>query len=109
MGMDLYLDAQIDATSHIGKHRIRATFGLHQTPTKITEMILSSSNIKQAYIDWVMEDNFIEKIEIYAPEDVFCELEPIGYEERRYDEDHVQDLENWFKQHEGWEIEWYSL
>ena len=108
MSINLHLEAQIDATSNIGKYRIRDTFGLHQTPTKITERILNSNNIKQEYITWVLENSYVDKIEIYAPEDVFCELEPIGYEERNCSEEHIKDLEKWLLDHEGWKIEWYS-
>lgn len=108
MSINLHLEAQIDAISKVGRHRIRDTFGLRQTPTKITERILNSKNIKQEYITWVLENSYVEKIEIYAPEDVFEELEPIGYEERNYSEEHTKDLDKWLLDHEGWKIKWYS-
>jgi len=92
MSMELHLRATIEAVSKLGKHVIQQTYGLNQTPTTVTQSILASPDIKQAYIDWM------ENTRHWDTADEYSEIV-----------ERIEELEQWLKAHEGWEIEWYSM
>lgn len=70
-------------------------FSTHQTPTKITETILSVDSIEDQidiYKKWVK--SFLEpyKIPIYREDDIFCEYDPIDYQTYDPAQDHIKEL-----------------
>lgn len=113
MSMNLHVAAVREVTvNKTGKKSTqRLNFGLWQTPTDITYEILESTNVKQAYIDWVKSNSSVEKYPIYAADDVLCDGDPVGYEDVNAGEDHVNELNEWIKscEDEGYEIEFFYL
>lgn len=83
---------------------------LWQTPTDVTNRILASSDIKQAYFDWVMSKNIKETRNIYAETkyDPFCE-NPIAIEIVDCGQEHIKEVENFLVTHVDWKIEWFSM
>lgn len=113
MSMNLHVDAVRSVTvTKTGKASVqKISFGLWQTPTDVTYAILASPDDKQAYINWVRSYSSVEKYPIYADDDALGEGEPIGYEEVNACEDHIRELEEWWKncEDEGYEIEFFYL
>ena len=48
-----------------------------QTPTVVTRSIMSASDKKQAYIDYIMTQSRVESMPVYHEDDVFGEEPPI--------------------------------
>lgn len=110
MSMNLYLVATIDATSKVGKHVIRESFDLFQTPTIVTREILKQRDVKAAYCAWGEKTHSFEiSRPIYAEEDIFQQNGPVGSEPYNAWTEHLQELEQWLQEHEGWDIEWYEM
>jgi hypothetical protein len=114
MSMNLHLSATINATIQVGKKkekkRLTDSFDFYQTPTQVTRRILKSSNIKQAYIDWIKEtpnETYEPIYEKYS--DMIDGINPIGHKKVDYNDGHIQELNGWLEQHEGWEIEFYEM
>jgi hypothetical protein len=114
MSMNLHLFATINATIKVGKKKktqcIQESFNLYQTPTDVTRRILKSSNIKQAYIDWVKETPHVGYEPVYASyRDSIDGINPIEHKKVDYNELHIQELNAWMERHEGWQIEFYEM
>lgn len=69
-----------------------------QTPTNITYEIIRSNNPKQAYIDWVMTKRRIERLPIYADDDIFGERDPVKFKEYDFAKEHVERLLKWIEE-----------
>ena len=107
--MNLHLSASIEAVSKVGKHTILHRFDLYQTPTKVTEELLKSDDVKSAYAEWSKQFDSEEMVNEYADDDVFQEREPVrtvSYSAYRV---HVAQLEAWLLEHKDWNVEWYSM
>ena len=73
-------------------------FGAWQTPTLVTYDILAQPNPLQAYIDWVVGMRDVQKMPVYADDDVFCQEEPIGFEDYCAADEHIQELKSWLEE-----------
>lgn len=113
MSMNLHVEAKRSVTvNKTGKGSVQVErFNLWQTPTNVTREILQSGDHLTAYINWVLEDCMVETIPQYAPEDIFCEGEIVGYIEHCAADEHVNELKEWINTmlDEGYEIEFYEL
>ena len=90
MSMNLHVEAVVIAKSHIGDHRVRKTFELWQTPTKVTTKLLSyrtNSEIIKAYEAWCNRS------------DPSC----------FYSLEHIKMLKQWLEDHKEWDIEFYEM
>ena len=112
MSINLHLQARIMATIKIsGKEKrkeIIEEYELRQTPTVITDKCLAG-NAYELYKEWVMTWAGPEKIYIYKEDDILEEGEPIGYEMYDPGKVHIEELDEWLKDHEGWIIKWYGM
>lgn len=72
-------------------------FDAIQTPTTVTQTIISSTDPKQAYIDYLVSLTNIIKVNIYDSDDVFCEREPIGTEDYNWVAEHLSRFNSWFE------------
>lgn len=106
MSMNIFLYAEIEAESKVGKHTIREMFDCWQTPTEVTKKILASEDKKQAYLDYVLDHNDVQKIPIFSVNDYFCEGDIVGYKNWYPGTEHMDDLNVWLEDHEGWTIKW---
>lgn len=89
MSMNLALKASREVTTKSGKKSMQHKFfNLWQTPTATTRYILSQSDPKEAYINWLKS---------------LCDYQFAPH--------HIQDLENWIKEieEEDYEIEWFEI
>ena len=68
--------------------KINHTFTLWQTPTEVTEEAIKSSNPLKFYKDWATGNIDADDTDI------------LNY--------HLQNLDKWFDDHDGWKITWYS-
>ena len=87
--MNLRVEAVMIAKSKVGEHEIIHTFDLWQTPTKATKQILSektNDDIVKAYASW-------------------CRLIDL----ESYSVEHINNLNAWIKEHEGWVIAFYEM
>ena len=89
MSMNLHVEAVVIAKSYIGDHRVRETFDLWQTPTKVTRELLAhktNADIVDAYEIWC--DN----------RDPEC-----------YSFAHIKMLRQWLEDHKEWNIRFYEM
>lgn len=86
----------VNATGEQSSQVIR--FDLWQTPSKITEQILASSDIIQAYKDWVSADKVEEVVDVYADDDYFQEHPPIGVKTVCDADEHLADFDEFIEQ-----------
>jgi hypothetical protein len=104
--MNLHLSASVEASIK-GKIKVlNERFDLLQTPTFISYKLIQSSNVKDEYCKWVIENSAYYNIPIHEVTDIFGEKEPIGYETISDGKLHIEELEKWLKEHEDWEINW---
>ena len=77
-----------------------------QTPTKETDVIMSSENPLQAYFDWVLSISEDKVVPIYADNDIFQTNGPIGSEVKNFGKEHVEEIKMIVKklESEGYEI-----
>ena len=88
MSMNLHLSASFDTIAPQGHDfEVRESFNLDQTPTDVTLEALNSGDPHKFYINWI-EERFGKNDESSC---------------------HLEELEKWLKDHEGWEIEWFML
>ena len=80
-----------------GSEMQSVTFAAQQTPTEVTDKILSSSNSLEAYIEFIKTRSSIEKNPVYAEDDYFCEQEPVAYEDYNWTLDHIKELKEWIE------------
>lgn len=109
MSINLHLYASVDAISKVGTHHITEEFELYQTPTEITEMILTSKKIKEAYIEWAKQFEEIILIPVYAKDDPLGMRDSIGSKEVNSYQEHIKALEAWLDFHKDWDISWESF
>lgn len=132
MSTNLHLKASVEARLQLKQVQQKKTiveyFDLWQTPTKVTERILDSNDPFSAYVDWVKDENFQETETMYKVENVvdgFVFYNWVFEEELKRDfsghtilktseaktaeAEHIEMLENWLKEHDEWNIEWYAL
>jgi len=94
MSMNLHVDAEFKTVDPMGKpHTVYEHFDLWQTPTEITKTAIRSENPRQVYEEWLKK---------------FPEKYPEAYSEA-YIAYHLEELDKWLQNHEGWTIDWYEL
>ena len=113
MSMNLHVSGTRDITvNKTGTQELQhISFDLYQTPTNITRELLSSTDIAQAYRDWVNSTRHEYQEPVYDKDDFFGEGEIIGYKTICYEDDHLKDFDEFIKQCEedGYELEFYEL
>lgn len=95
MSMNLHLEASIEAFSKIGKHTLRHTFDLWQTPTQVTKKAIRGGHPKDVYIEWLNE---LQTKDIVDVESLKNRVKH-----------HIEELNNWLIMHKQWNIEWFEL
>ena len=70
-------------------------FNAIQTPTLVTYEIVRSENPVEAYIEYVKSRSNVEKIPVYAPDDIFGEKEPVGFKDYDWSIGHVEGFKAW--------------
>jgi hypothetical protein len=111
MSMNLFLQATLDADTKLGKKKIKESCNLLQTPTRVTRAILSlpRKDIFPTYIEYVKSISEKKEVPLYADDDFFREREPIGTEIEDYGAEHIQEVQDWLDDHNGWDIEWSEI
>lgn len=118
MSMNLYVEGTRDALVLVkGREKTivdRTSFSLWQTPTVVTQDILSRPSIKEkveAYKQWARSQVEPYDEDVYADDDIFCEREPIGT--KLYDpcEEHFAELDKWLQycHDEDYDVEFYEM
>ena len=82
-----------------------------QTPTEVTMKILASSDSVKAYFDWVQTHSNIHYEPVYAPDDLFCENDPVSFAPVDYAQEHIKQfttLMNLYKD-EGYELDVFMM
>lgn len=100
MSMNVYIYAErtVTARNKAGKkvrEKQRQQFEALQTPTTVSYEIRAAGNQVQAYKDYVRSCGTVEKVPVYAPEDIWSENGPISYEEYNWAEEHIEEFDNW--------------
>ena len=82
-----------------------------QTPTEVTNYILTSTNPVQEYFDWVRTKSNMHYEPQYAEDDFLCENEPIGFIPVDYAHEHIQEFTEQMKifEDEGYTLEVYMM
>jgi len=82
-------------------------FDCWQTPTKVSYDIIEKENPVEAYKQWVLDKNCVDTYDIFEPDDIFNERNPIGEKTINYSEVHVNVLNEWIEDCEkgGYTIE----
>lgn len=82
-----------------------------QTPTEVTMKILASSDPVKEYFDWVQTHSNIHYEPVYAPDDLFCENDPVSFVPVDYAQEHIKQfttLMNLYKD-EGYELDVFMM
>lgn len=98
MNIHIFAERTITARNKAGKkvrEKQQQKFEVLQTPTKVSYEIKASGNPIQAYKDYVLSCGTVERVPIYAPEDIWSEKDPIRYEEYNWAEEHVGRFNEW--------------
>lgn len=99
MSMNVYIVAEREVQVNIGGKIITdiqcTRFDAVQTPTKVTYDIVKSENPLEAYIDYVKSRSSIQKVPVYAPDDIFGEREPIRFEDYDWSTSHIEGFRAW--------------
>ena len=101
MNVRIFAKRVIYSETKHGKQQIiqAVDFQAQQTPSDVTYQIVESDDPKQVYSDWIRWMQYtnptVHYNPIFAPDDVFGEREPIGYEEYNWAEDHINELNRW--------------
>ena len=110
MSMNLYVCAKLDANTKIGKKTITEGFNLWQTPTNVTRECLAAGNPEGAYRNWInTECRNVVREPVYAEDDIFGDGPAVDYLEYCAADEHLKGLDEWLKDHEGWNFEWYEM
>ena len=114
MSMNLHIAATGEATYPSGKKfKVMERFSCLQTPTKITNEILSKENPIEAYKAYVMENSVVEEEPIFDIEtwdEKTDYYEQVGTDLVNYWEIHIKQLDKFLKQalEKGLVVEVYS-
>ena len=116
MSMNIHLSAELqgDFTLNTGnkiKQNIRENFDCIQTRTEETKDILKANDKYEAYKEYVI-DRFKDSnydFFIYSDEDPFCEEEPVDVVITNDGDLHIERLDDFLKEHEGWNIIWHTF
>ena len=82
-----------------------------QTPTEVTMKILASSDPVKEYFDWVQTHSNIHYEAVYAPDDLFCENDPVSFVPVDHAQEHIKQfttLMNLYKD-EGYELDVFMM
>ena len=82
-----------------------------QTPTEVTMKILASSDPVKEYFDWVQTHSNIHYEPVYAPDDLFCENDPVSFVPVDHAQEHIKQfttLMNRYKD-EGYELDVFMM
>ena len=82
-----------------------------QTPTEVTMKILASSDPVKEYFDWVQTHSKIYYEPVYAPDDLFCENDPVSFVPVDHAQEHIKQfttLMNLYKD-EGYELDVFMM
>ena len=82
-----------------------------QTPTEVTMKILASSDPVKEYFDWVQTCSKIYYAPVYAPDDLFCENDPVSFVPVDHAQEHIKQfttLMNLYKD-EGYELDVFMM
>lgn len=110
MSMNLHVQATLKARTKLGKKNIVESLGLWQTPTNVTRECIASGNPLDAYKSWIYRDcRQIIKEPVYAKDDIFGENDPASYRNYCPSDEHLEALDKWILDHEGWKIEWFEM
>jgi hypothetical protein len=99
--MNIHITAGATAILPNGKeYPVEESFNCSQTPTRVTDVILTSSDPIQAYKDWILENAQDEEQEVYDF-DQWCEETNYyklgGTETYNWGVEHVKELDNWLE------------
>ncbi len=86
-------------------------FNCVQTPSKITESIISHENPINAYIDYIKSLSNPEQVPVYADDDFFMEREPVSFKHYDWTAEHIELLNKWIfeKEEEGYIINHFAI
>lgn len=82
-----------------------------QTPTEVTMKILASSDPVKTYFDWVQNHSNIHYEPVYAPDDLFCENDPVSFVPVDYAQEHIKQFTTLMNQYkdEGYELDVFMM
>jgi len=110
MSMNLYASAEREIfVPALNKKDIQTqSVELWQTPTKVTYAALESGDPYAYYRNWVKGLDTKSKMPVHADDDIFCEKDPIGWDEIDEGQDHLDSLANELVglENEGYKIHW---
>lgn len=116
MSMNIHLSAELQGnftlkTGKKIKKNIVVDFDCIQTSSDETEDILNSEDKYEAYKEFVknLYDEENCNFFIYDDDDLFCEGTSVDVVIENEGDCHIKRLDAFIKEHEGWNIIWYSL
>jgi len=82
-----------------------------QTPTEVTMKILASSDPVKEYFDWVQTCSKIYYAPVYAPDDLFCENDPVSFVPVDHAQEHIKQFTTLMNQYkdEGYELDVFMM
>jgi len=82
-----------------------------QTPTEVTMKILASSDPVKEYFDWVQTHSNIHYEPVYAPDDLFCENDPVSFVPVDHAQEHIKQFTTLMNQYkdEGYELDVFMM
>lgn len=94
MSMNIFVEATREIiVKKTGKESKQSKFiEVWQTPTNVSYEIQMAENPLEAYYDWILTNSSDEKEPIYAPGDLFCEGDVIGYKIYNAGIEHVEKI-----------------
>lgn len=97
MSMNVYIYAEydIEILTNKRKRTMQEPFHAWQTPTDETYKIVRSDDPIKSYCDWVLSVSKEERLERYAPDDIFSEGPVVGYDTYHPGKEHVAELLEW--------------
>lgn len=95
----------------IGNDIQTVNFDCVQTPTEVTQKIISEENPINAYIDYIKSLSDPEQVPVYADDDFFMEKDPISFTEYDWSTEHINLLKKWIfeKEEQGYTISYFVL
>jgi len=112
VSINFHISIKREIYNKVGKHlgTQHLNFDTWQTPTKVTNEIMNSSNPIEKYKEWVMSISEDIEENIYEKDDPFGEREPIGIQIYNPAEEHIAELNEFINDayREEYEISFYS-